>query len=75
MNENNFDLGECFCDIKCIHGHPIRLFNLGSSHYAACDSCRSYTFLGENIMSSWRNENNSLWQKNSNSIKGYKFIK
>ena len=74
MNEGNFDLGECFCDVKCIHGHLIRLFNMGRGHFAACDNCRSYTFLGENLMSSWRSENKDIWQKNYDSVKGYRFI-
>jgi len=24
-----FDLGECFCEVTCIHGHETRLFNIG----------------------------------------------
>ncbi|HBG27630.1 MAG: hypothetical protein A2Y10_15670 [Planctomycetes bacterium GWF2_41_51] len=71
MNESNFDLGECFCDIKCIHGHPIRLFNLSRGHYVTCDTCRSYTFVGENLMSGWRNENKDIWQRNFDSVRGY----
>jgi hypothetical protein len=67
-------LGKCFCDIKCIHGHPVRIFNLGRGHYAACDACRSYTFLGANLMSGWRNENEDIWQRNLNSVRGYRFV-
>ena len=53
----NFDLGECFCDVKCRHGHPTRLFNLGRGHYVACDTCRTYIFVGANLSSYWRQAN------------------
>ena len=70
----NFDLGECFCDVKCRRGHKIRLFNIGRCHYVACDTCRTYIFVGGNLMSSWRYENEDIWRKNFESKKGYKFI-
>ena len=74
MNNGNFDLGECFCEVKCIHGHKTRLFNLGRGHYVACDTCRSYIAVGANLMSCWRQENKDIWQANYDSVKGYKFI-
>lgn len=70
----NFDLGECFCDVKCRQGHKTRLFNLGRGHYVACDSCRTYIFVGANLMSSWRQENKDIWQKNYDRIYGYQFL-
>jgi hypothetical protein len=70
----NFDMGECFCDIRCRHGHKVRLFNICRGHYVACDSCRTYIFVGANLMSSWRQENERIWRKNSESKKGYRFI-
>ena len=70
----NFDLGECFCDVKCTYGHKVRLFNIGRCHYVACDNCRTYIFVGANLMSSWRYENEDIWQKNFESKEGYRFI-
>jgi len=71
----NFDLGTFFGDVKCIHGHETRLFNIGRGHYVACDKCRSYVFVGSNLMSCWRQENKDIWQDNYESIKGYKEFK
>jgi len=70
----NFCLGECFVDIKCIHGHATRLFNIGRCHYVACDKCRTYIFVGSNLMSGWRQENKDVWQQNADSIEGYKEV-
>jgi len=69
----NFNLGECFADITCVHGHATRLFNIGRGHYVACDTCRSFVFVGANLMSSWRQENRDVWEDNYGSVKGYRF--
>ncbi|MCY2951186.1 MAG: hypothetical protein NTU53_04320 [Planctomycetota bacterium] len=42
----NFDLGECFCDVKCRRGHETRLFNIGRAHFVACDACGMYIWVG-----------------------------
>ena len=70
----NFELGECFCDVKCRHGHEIRLFNIGRGHYVACDACRTFMFVGSNLLSSWRQENEDVWRRNSRSIEGYEEV-
>ena len=70
-----FDLGECFCDIKCLKGHPVRLFNVGRTHVVACDTCRVYATVGENLMSSWRQETKDIWQANWDSLRGYKKVR
>jgi hypothetical protein len=70
----NFVMGECFADIKCCHGHKTRMFNIGRGHYVACDECRTYIFVGANLMSCWRQENKDIWQKNYESVEGYEFI-
>jgi hypothetical protein len=69
----NFDMGQCFCDVKCVHGHPVRMFNIGRGHYAACDSCKSYVFLGENLKSDWRQENKHIWDLNIIRVSKYRF--
>ncbi len=70
----NFYLGEFFADVRCLFGHEVRLFNIGRCHYVACDTCRTYIFVGANLMSNWRRENEGIWRKNFESKKGYKFI-
>ena len=67
----NFDLGQCWCDVTCLHSHQTRLFNIGRGHYVACDECRTYMFVGSNLMSSWRQEDKATWQMNLDSIAGY----
>ena len=70
----NFDLGECFCDVKCRFGHETRLFNIGRGHYVACDTCRTFVFVGSNLLSSWRLENEDVWKSNCQSIEGYEEV-
>jgi hypothetical protein len=70
----NFILGDFFGDIKCRHGHETRMFNIGRGHYFACDKCRTYIFVGSNLISTWRQENKDIWQANYDSVEGYKFI-
>ena len=70
----NFELGECFCDVRCRHGHATRLFNLGRAHYVACDICRTYIWVGSNLMGSWRQEGRGLWRQNADSVRGYRLV-
>ena len=70
----NFLLGDCFCDVRCRHGHEIRLFNIGRGHFVACDRCRTFIFVGSNLMSRWRAESEDIWRANSRSVEGYEFI-
>jgi len=71
---SNFDMGTCFCDVKCVHGHEVRMFNIGRGHFVACDKCRTYISVGANLNSDWRRENKDIWQANSDSVEGYKFV-
>ena len=70
----NFELGECFCDVRCRYGHETRLFNIGRGHFVACDGCRTFLCVGSNLMSSWRSEDKKIWQKNGDSVNGYEFV-
>ena len=72
MQIGNFIIGEFFGDVKCRHGHEIRIFNINRGHWAACDTCRTCTFLGSNLMSSWRHESEATWRANAESLEGYK---
>ena len=70
----NFLLGECFADIRCRHGHEVQLLNIGRDHFVACDCCRTYMHVGSNLMSSWRQEDTSVWRRNSHSVEGYGLV-
>jgi uncharacterized Fe-S cluster protein YjdI len=70
----NFAMGTCFGDVRCVHGHPVRLFNIRRGHWVACDKCRTYIFVGSNLMSSWRSETDDAWQANDKSVWGYRCI-
>ena len=70
----NFLLGECFCDVRCRHGHETQLFNIGRGHFVACDHCRTFMLVGSNLMGSWREESEDIWRANSKSVEGYEFI-
>ena len=70
----NFLMGDFFGAVRCRHGHPVRLFNIGRGHFVACDECRTCVLVGSNLMSSWRQETEDLWRRNSDSVEGYAFI-
>ena len=70
----NFVLGDWFGDVRCRHGHETRLFNIGRGHFVACDDCRTFMFVGSNLMSSWRQESEGLWRRNSESVEGYELV-
>ena len=70
----NFVIGDFFADVKCRFGHKARMLNISRGHFVACDKCKTYIFVGSNLMSNWQEENKDIWQNNSDSVKGYKFI-
>jgi hypothetical protein len=70
----NFDMGDCFCNVRCVHGHEVRMFNIGRGHFVACDKCRTYIYVGGNLKSDWRQENKDIWEENLNRVLDYKLI-
>ena len=70
----NFVFGLWAGDVRCRYGHEVRLFNISRGHWVACDECRTYTFIGSNLWSSWRGENEVVWRKNNESVRGYRCI-
>ena len=70
----NFAMGTWFGEVKCVHGHPVRLFNIGRGHWVACDTCRTFIHVGSNLMSCWRQENAGIWESNRQSIEGYREV-
>ena len=71
---SNFDMGTWFGEVKCVHGHPVRLFNIGRGHWVACDTCRTFIHVGSNLMSCWRQESVGIWERNRQSIEGYREV-
>jgi len=61
-------------DVECRHGHKTRLFNIGRNHFVACDECRTWMWAGNNVFSDWKYESKELWEKNRESIKGYREV-
>lgn len=70
----NFVFGSWAGDVRCRHGHEVRLFNINRGHWVACDECRTCTFIGSNLWSSWRSENEAIWRRNDDSVRGYRCI-
>jgi len=70
----NFVMGLWFGEVKCVHGHRVRLFNIGRGHWVACDRCKTYIHVGSNLMSNWRQENAEVWKENRHSIRGYREV-
>lgn len=69
----NFVIGEFWGDVECKNeGHEVRLINIGRSHYAVCDKCKAFIWLGSNLSSSWRYEDEIIWQENANLLEQYK---
>jgi len=71
---DNFIIGEFVLDVQCRFGHEVRFFNLGQSHYFACDTCRTYIFCGIDLLSNWQHENRKIWNANYKGIKNYKRV-
>ena len=69
-----FDMGEWMGEVSCVHGHPVRLFNIGRDHYVACDTCKAFMHVGSNLMSSWRQEDGQVWRHNRDSLRGYREV-
>ena len=70
----NFVFGDFFADVTCRHGHKVRMFNISRGHYIACDECKTYIFVGSNLLRGWREETKDIWQANYDSVQGYEFI-
>ena len=70
----NSAMGACFGEVRCVHNHPVRLFNIGRGYWVACDKCQTYIHVGSNLMSSWRQENESVRRENAQSIADYREV-
>ena len=67
---SNFSMGQCWCDVSCKHGHPVRMMNIKRNHYIVCDTCRTFVWIGSNLSSIWRYETDKDWSMNIESVDG-----
>ena len=52
--------------------HENHYLNIGRGHWMVCDKCELKWFIGENLFSSWREENEDIWKANADRIKDYR---
>ena len=54
--------------------HDNFCLNIGRAHWMVCDECRIKWFIGENLFSSWRRQNQMIWNENSERLKEYETV-
>jgi hypothetical protein len=54
--------------------HDNYYLNFGRAHWMVCDECRIKWFIGENLFSSWRRQNQMIWNENSERLKEYETV-
>ena len=52
--------------------HENYYLNIGRGHWMVCDKCKIKWFIGSNLFSSWREENEEIWKSNSEKIYGHR---
>lgn len=63
-HENYF--GNC-----SVCGRDNRCLNIGKAHYYVCHKHKKKWYVGSNLFSSWRDENEKIWKKNAKKIHKY----
>ena len=69
FNDNHY-FGHCG-----VPEHDNYYLNIGRAHWMACDECRIKWFIGENLFSSWRRQNEMIWNENAERIRKYGTVK
>jgi len=59
------------CDV-CSGGDDS--FNIHKDNYGCCTKHKRYWLMGANVESSWKNENEHIWEENKKKYGGYKKI-
>jgi hypothetical protein len=54
--------------------HANYCLNIGRCHWMVCDTCKIKWMIGENLFSSWRDENEGIWKANAERIRGYREV-
>ncbi len=49
-------------------------FNRRSAHWDYCKKCKTVWFIGNNLFSSWRDENQDIWDENTRQFTGYRVV-
>jgi len=68
FDDNNY-FGHCL-----VPGHENFYLNIGRENWMYCDECNIKWLIGENLISTWRQENESIWRKNHERIKDHREI-
>ncbi|MBL0935529.1 MAG: hypothetical protein IBJ07_12365 [Rhizobiaceae bacterium] len=55
----------------CPHCGTARWANVGRVHWCYCPEHEVRWCVGENLISSWRDEDESIWQRNVNMLEGF----
>lgn len=70
----NFLIGDFWGDVRCKHGHEVKIINVFKDLYAICDTCKTYTYLGYGLCSTWQFENEEIWNSNRKVIEAYQEV-
>ena len=69
FNRNHYFGGCPYC------GDTSGYLNVGRGHIFVCDEHKTAWPIGSNLFSSWREENEEIWEKNRNMLdREYKFV-
>ena len=55
-------------------GRPGLCRNVGRAHWLACDEHRIAWCIGSNLFSGWREEDEGVWAKNADLLRGYRTV-
>lgn len=66
-----FDDDENYFGHCPVSEHENYYLNIGRAHWMVYQKCRIKWFMGENLFSFWRSENEETWKANAETIKGY----
>jgi hypothetical protein len=50
------------------------MLNIGRGHWFVCDEHRTRWFIGSNLFSSWRDEDETIWRANHERLKDYRDV-
>ena len=59
---------------ECECGSDVYYLNIGRDHYWVCDKCKKYVYFGSNLLSTWRNQNKGIWERNKRLLSRYEEI-
>lgn len=48
-----------------------KMLNVGRDHYGVCDQHKVFWHIGSDVYSEWRQESESVWQRNDATLRSY----